>query len=192
MSKAKTLLISILVLVTLILIGWNLADHSNDGKTDNLNSDQPDYQSKFTDTLLYDPAGKLQYQLIAYNVEHYASEKESWFEQPVLTLFSQEVVEIWTISADKAKLTNKQMLYLYGNVKIRSLDPSSQLQTVDTSSATINLTTQDITSEEQVMLIGQGFRSNGLKMRGNLRNKHAQLIEKVKTTYETQARPPLP
>ncbi|BBU80553.1 hypothetical protein EIMP300_19530 [Escherichia coli] len=37
-----------------------------------------------------------------------------------------------------------------------------------------------------VTLYGTTFNSSGLKMRGNLRSKNAELIEKVRTSYEIQ------
>lgn len=55
-----------------------------------------------------------------------------------------------------------------------------------TDNAQINLVTQDVTSEDLVTLYGTTFNSSGLKMRGNLRSKNAELIEKVRTSYEIQ------
>ncbi|MVZ11216.1 lipopolysaccharide ABC transporter substrate-binding protein LptC, partial [Enterobacteriaceae bacterium 8376wG6] len=38
----------------------------------------------------------------------------------------------------------------------------------------------------EVTLYGTNFTSTGMKMRGNLRTKTAELIDKVKTNYEIQ------
>ncbi|MDI5454529.1 LPS export ABC transporter periplasmic protein LptC, partial [Salmonella enterica subsp. enterica serovar Cerro] len=38
----------------------------------------------------------------------------------------------------------------------------------------------------EVLKGGTTFNSSGLKMRGNLRSKNAELIEKVRTSYEIQ------
>ncbi len=46
--------------------------------------------------------------------------------------------------------------------------------------------TQDVTSEDLVTLYRTTLNSSGLKMRGNLRSKNAELIEKVRTSYEIQ------
>lgn len=50
----------------------------------------------------------------------------------------------------------------------------------------MNLITQDVASDDEVTLFGIGFTSEGMRMRGNLRDKTAELIEKVKTSYEIQ------
>lgn len=62
----------------------------------------------------------------------------------------------------------------------------TQLRRITTDNAQINLVTQDVTSEDLVTLYGTTFNSCGLKMRGNLRSKNAELIEKVRTSYEIQ------
>ena len=90
----------------------------------------------------------------------------------------------WKLSAQKAKLTKDQMLYLEGGVVAESLDPLSRLQRVETEAAVINLKTQDITSDTQVKINGLNFNSSGLKLVGNLRQQVATLKEQVKTYYE--------
>lgn len=76
------------------------------------------------------------------------------------------------------------MLYLYGDVQIDSLTDDSQLQRISTENAIADLDTQDVSSDDEVTIIGVGLKSVGLKMRGNLREKRAELIEQVNTYYE--------
>jgi len=96
-------------------------------------------------------------------------------------------VPTWSIKSDRAKLTNDRMLYLYGHVEVNSLTKDAQLERIKTDNAQVNLVTQDVQSDDQVTLYGRGFNSTGMKMRGNLRTKTAELIEKVKTNYEINA-----
>lgn len=77
------------------------------------------------------------------------------------------------------------MLYLYGHVEVDSLTADAQLK-IRTDNAQVNLITQDVASDDEVTLFGIGFTSDGMRMRGNLRDKTAELIEKVKTSYEIQ------
>ncbi|EJS91744.1 hypothetical protein AAUPMC_01897, partial [Pasteurella multocida subsp. multocida str. Anand1_cattle] len=63
--------------------------------------------------------------------------------------------ENWKASANKAILTKENMLYLEGNVVVESLLSPSRLQRVETESAVINLSTQDISSEHAVKIYGQ-------------------------------------
>lgn len=192
MSKTKLWMTLLLALAALALIGWNLADLDGESNTVPLNTQDPTYQSQHTVTVVYNPTGKLNYKLVAEDVKYFTAEQLSWFTQPVMTLFDENAVATWSVRADRAKLTNDRMLYLYGHVEVNSLTQTSQLEKIKTDNAIVNLITQDVSSDNEVTLFGAGFTSNGMKMRGNLRNKTAELIEKVNTYYEIQNQKPTP
>lgn len=185
MSKTRRWVIILLSLAVLVLIGVNLTDRDDDSQVAINNSD-PTYRSEHTDTVVYSPEGALNYRLIAQHVEYFSDQAVSWFTQPVLTTFDENKVPTWSIRSDKAKLTDDRMLYLYGHVEVNALTAESQLRKITTDNAQINLITQDVTSNDLVTLYGTTFNSSGLKMRGNLRSKNAELIEKVRTSYEIQ------
>lgn len=185
MSKTRRWVIILLSLVALVLIGINLADRDKQDQMTIRDTD-PTYKSEHSDTVVYSPEGALNYRLIAQHVEHFSAEAITWFTQPVLTTFDQNKVPTWSIKSDKAKLTNDRMLYLYGHVEVNALAPDAQLRKITTDNAQINLVTQDVSSDDQVTLYGTTFNSTGLKMRGNLRSKNAELIEKVRSSYEIQ------
>ncbi|WP_419792830.1 LPS export ABC transporter periplasmic protein LptC [Serratia fonticola] len=192
MSKTKLWITLLLTVIALALIGWNMADFSDDDNSVPVNNQDPTYQSQHTVTVVYNPAGQLSYKLVAEEVKYYTTDELSWFTQPVMTLFDEHAVATWSIRADSAKLTKNRMLYLYGHVEVNSLTTTSQLEKIKTDNAQINLVTQDVSSDDEVTLFGTNFTSNGMKMRGNLRNKTAELIDKVKTNYEIQNQKPTP
>ncbi|RZV03464.1 UNVERIFIED_ORG: lipopolysaccharide export system protein LptC [Serratia quinivorans] len=186
MSKIKLWITLLLAVIALALIGWNMADFNNDSVPGPVNSQDPTYQSQHTVTIVYNPTGKLSYKLVAEDVKYYEADELSWFTQPVMTLFDENAVATWSVRADRAKLTKDRMLYLYGHVEVNSLTTTSQLEKIKTDNAQVNLVTQDVASDDEVTLYGTNFTSNGMKMRGNLRAKTAELIDKVKTNYEIQ------
>ncbi|EKT59972.1 LPS export ABC transporter periplasmic protein LptC [Providencia sneebia] len=187
MSNTKKWLIILLSLVALGLIGWNLAGYNTDEPIINtVDSSQPNYQTDDSVTLVYNLTGDLAYKLVSEKIDNYTNEKVTWFTKPVLTTYNESGVPTWIVSSHKAKLTNDRVLYLYDDVFVSSLSPDSQIQRITTQSAVINLVTQDVSSDDRVTIIGQGLNSTGLKMRGNLRNRTAELIEDVKTYYVLQ------
>ncbi|OMQ23604.1 LPS export ABC transporter periplasmic protein LptC [Serratia oryzae] len=186
MSKTKLWITLILAVIVLALIGWNMADFSDESSSAPINNQDPTYQSQHTVTVVYSPTGKLNYKLVAEEVKYYTADELSWFTQPVMTLFNDDAVATWSVRADRAKLTKDRMLYLYGHVEVNSLTTTSQLEKIKTDNARVNLVTQDVYSDDEVTLFGTNFTSNGMKMRGNLRDKTAELIDKVKTNYEIQ------
>lgn len=185
MSRSRRWVIILLSLLALVLIGYNLVN-KDDATQVVVDGNAATYQSEHTDTVAYSPEGALNYRLIANHVEYFSDQALSWFTRPVLTTFDTNIIPTWSIKADKAKLTNDRMLYLYGHVEVIALTADSQLRKITTDNAQVNLITQDVSSDDLVTLYGTTFNSSGLKMRGNLRSKNAELIEKVRTSYEIQ------
>ena len=183
MSKTRRWVIILLSLLVLILIGVNLVDKDAVAPP-TVNTNEPTYKSEHSTTLAYSPEGALNYRLVAEHVEYFSETAVSWFTNPVMTQYDENKVATWSLRADRAKLTNDRMLYLYGNVVLTALTPDSQLRKITTDNAQVNLVTQDVASDDKVTLYGTSFNSTGLKMRGNLRSKNAELIEKVRTSYE--------
>ena len=138
MSKTRRWVIIVLSLVALILIGVNLADREQTEQV-TVNNTDPTYKSEHTDTVVYSPEGALNYRLIAQHVEYYSADAITWFTQPVLTTFDKDKIPDWSIKADKAKLTNDRMLYLYGHVEVNALTADAQLRKITTDNAQINL-----------------------------------------------------
>lgn len=187
MSNSKKWVIIILSLIVLGLIGWNLSGNDSVNMTGSvINDGQPNYQTDDSVTFVYNPTGDLAYKLVADKIDNYTQSKITWFSKPVLTTYNDAGIPTWTISSFKARLTKDNVLYLYSDVQVDSLTKESQLQRITTESAVVNLTTQDVSSDDKVTIVGQGLNSTGLKMKGNLRTKTAELIEDVKTHYVLQ------
>ena len=191
----------ILGVIALALLGWYYSLNQDHSDLQSLikKPDSPEYVGNKMQTTVFSPEGKKQYLAISDKVEHYTQDGNTDFISPLVYLFDvsldnkdkeaktdkiQLEKQNWKLSAQKAKLTKDQMLYLEGGVVAESLDPLSRLQRVETESAVINLKTQDITSDTQVKINGLNFNSSGLKLVGNLRQQVATLKEQVKTYYE--------
>lgn len=163
--------------------------------------DSPDYVGYKMETTVFFPDGKKQYLALSDKIEHYTVNEQTLFTAPLVYLYpttsnekeeeknaNQNVdffsTQSWKLSANQARLTKDQILYLEGNVVVQNLTSDSRLQRIETESAVVNLKTQDMTSETQVKIKGKNFSSTGLKLVGNLRQQVATLKEQVKTYYE--------
>lgn len=205
-KKERTLFMNIrwniiLGVIALALLGWYYSLNQDHSDLQSLikKPDSPEYVGNKMETTVFSPEGKKQYLAISDKVEYYTQDGHTDFILPLVYLFDvsldnkdkeaktdkiQLEKQNWKLSAQKAKLTKDQMLYLEGGVVAESLDPLSRLQRVETEAAVINLKTQDITSDTQVKINGLNFNSSGLKLVGNLRQQVATLKEQVKTYYE--------
>lgn len=189
MSKTRRWITLLLALIAIILIGWSLAGNDDDQGQVETNGQEPTYTSANSSTVVYNPTGSLSYKLVSDKVTYFSTDEISWFDNPLMTTYDENKVPAWSVRADKAKLTKDRMLYLYGHVEVNSLAKDAQLERIKTDNAQVNLVTQDVMSNDQVTLYGRSFNSTGMKMRGNLRTKTAELIEKVKTNYEINEQP---
>ena len=183
----------ILSVIALGLLAWFYRLNQDDNHFTELikSEDRPEYIGQKMETVVYSPSGKKQYLATSLQVEYYTADGHTDFQQPKVTLLELNMPnantaekESWELRADKARLTKDNMLYLEGNVVAQSLSPLSRLQRIETESAVVNLTTQDIRSDKMVTLNGQNFSSTGLKLTGNLQQQVANLKEQVKTHYE--------
>ncbi|WP_439239800.1 MULTISPECIES: LPS export ABC transporter periplasmic protein LptC [unclassified Lonepinella] len=182
---------AILAIIMLSLLGWYYSLNQTDsGLTELIKKEEsPEYTGDKMSTVVYSPTGAKQYVAISDKVEYYENDGHTDFQTPIVYLFDIEnektqQKESWKLQANKATLSKDNMLYLEGNVLGESLLPLSKLQRIETESAVVNLTTQDIHSDKQVKINGLNFTSTGLKLTGNLQQQVATLKEQVKTHYE--------
>ncbi|TNH05956.1 LPS export ABC transporter periplasmic protein LptC [Testudinibacter sp. TR-2022] len=184
----------VLVVIALTLLAWYYSLNQQDNvdlAARIQNSGSPDYIANQMETTLYSLDGRKQYVATADEVEYFQTQGDTLFKAPVVYLFetsknSDNLVRSWRLSADQAKISKDKILYLNDNVSIQSLLPESKIHSLQTSSAVVNLTTQDITSDTMVSVVGQSFTTTGKSLSGNLRQQIATLKEQVQTHYEIQ------
>ncbi|KAE9525345.1 LPS export ABC transporter periplasmic protein LptC [Testudinibacter aquarius] len=184
----------VLVVIALALLAWYYSLNQQDNvdlAARIQNSGSPDYIANQMETTLYSLDGRKQYVATADEVEYFQTQGDTLFKAPVVYLFeasknSDNLVRSWRLSADQAKISKDKILYLNDNVSIQSLLPESKIHSLQTSSAVVNLTTQDITSDTMVSVVGQSFTTTGKSLSGNLRQQIATLKEQVQTHYEIQ------
>ncbi|PHI41183.1 LPS export ABC transporter periplasmic protein LptC [Actinobacillus succinogenes] len=187
----------ILGVIALALLAWFYSLNQEDGSLNHLikRSDSPEYIGRNMETTIFSPTGQKQYIAKSDKVEYYSEDGHTDFFNPVVFVLDDptsdeseqsetDLKQSWKLTAVKAKLTKDNMLNLTGRVVAQSLLPESRLQRVESERATVNLTTQDITSDKEVTIRGLNFVSSGLKLDGNLKQQIATLKEQVKTHYE--------
>lgn len=146
-------------------------------------SQQPIYEGTNATTSVYLPSGKISYRLLAKQVRYFDSRRETEFEQPNITIYSNDGIPTWYIEAKTAQLTHEQLLYLDNDIELENLQPNAQLQNITTEHAIIDLITSNVTSDDYVKIVGSSFTSTGIGLFGNLQNKTADILENVKTYY---------
>ncbi|WP_348666614.1 LPS export ABC transporter periplasmic protein LptC [Arsenophonus symbiont of Ornithomya chloropus] len=184
MHKSNFFFNIILIIIILTIIGWNFTNLNKLTEPIIIDDYQPSYQTINSITHIYDPLGKLVYKLITNQAYYFSHQKKSCFIKPVLTIYNTKSIPIWKITADQAKLTDDNILYLHGNVQINNLNKNLNLKHILMKNSIINLITQDVISDDRVIIIGNGFKTISMKIHGNIKKHIAELDENVKTYYE--------
>ncbi|WP_373820356.1 LPS export ABC transporter periplasmic protein LptC [Glaesserella sp.] len=177
----------ILLVIVAVLGGWYYSQQTTETAELQLikKEGDPEYVGQRMTTMVYDLAGKPQYFAEAQEIKRYENTERTEFLKPLLDLFDKDsAIRQWKVSADYANVTKDKILTLKGNVKIKSLDPNSRLQEIETNSLSIDLNTQDIFSESVVKSVGMGFTTTGTGLTGNLKKQVATLTKDVKTHLE--------
>lgn len=184
MSKIICWTIVIAGTLTLTIIIWYLIGGAINIANKSLkNTSEPISQSNKVTTVVYNSAGVISYKIMGNNIKYFADTQVTWFIKPVAVMFNEHKIPSWTAEANQAKLTNDRMLYLYGHVQMNNLLDTSYLKHIKTKNMLVNLVTQDILSDGEVILYGNNFSSTGMKLRGSLSKQTAELSDRVKTIY---------
>ncbi len=155
----------ILIVIVAVLAGWY-------------------FKLKIT-TSVYDKSGNLQYEAQADKVENYEETGKVELANPLLNLFGGITsLKEWQITALDAEIDKNKMLHLVGSVKIDSLNPESKLQHIETEELLVDLNTQDISTDKEIIALGVGFNTKGQGLEGNLKSQVAKLKTNVKTHIE--------
>ncbi|TDQ57915.1 lipopolysaccharide export system protein LptC [Mesocricetibacter intestinalis] len=182
-----------LAVILLVLLSWFYTLHREQPDLSELIKapESPEYIGRKMETTVFSPTGRKQYLAISEQVEYFAQDGRTEFHRPIVYVLEETrnspdsaMGQSWKLSADKATLSKNNMLNLDGNVIAQSLLADSRLQRVETERATVNLTTQDISSDTMAKINGLNFTSSGRKLTGNLKQQVATLKEQVKTHYE--------
>ncbi|MWN04958.1 lipopolysaccharide export system protein LptC [Gilliamella bombicola] len=187
MNKKNLICLLLLIAVIGVYYNYQKGDGVASQSTQDI-SDKPIYQSDEMLTDIYDLSGELVYKIESSHVRHYDDSDNTEFDLPNFTIYDQQNVATWHIKAKKATLTSNKFLYLYHDVQLDNLTQEAQLKQVKTDNAVVDLTSQLVTSKDPVIINGVGFYSTGIGLAGDLRAKTANILENVKTYYNTEAK----
>lgn len=179
----------LLIVLTLGLASWAYYLYSDPHPADLSDLIKRDgsaeYVGKGSNATVFDLNGNPQYSARAEEIKRFEQEERTEFLRPEVDIFDAENGQKqWVLTAEKAEITKEKLLHLSGNVRLQSQDQTAQLQRIETAQLTVDLTTQDIFSDSDVISQGLGFSTRGTGLTGNLKTQVATLQNNVKTYLE--------
>ena len=151
------------------------------------NQELPMFTGRNIENTSYTEQGLRSYIITSVYLENFAENGDIWFDLPVLKVYKDGTIQEWEITADRAKLDSDQILTLYDNVIANNMLDESGFDTMTTSELSIKLTNRDFWADNQVVLIGPQFETEGQAMKGNFADNNAVLYNYVQGRYETLA-----
>ncbi|PJC85898.1 LPS export ABC transporter periplasmic protein LptC [Vibrio sp. HA2012] len=148
-------------------------------------SELPTLSGQDVDNITYDEDGVRNYRIASAFLDHYASSGNTVFTSPVLSVYREGHTEEWRIIAEQGILTQEQILTLQGNILAKNLLPEASFDTMATDKLVIHLKNRDFWADNQVLLAGPDFETQGQKMKGNFGDNTATLYDRVHVRYET-------
>lgn len=128
---------------------------------------------------------KYRIQLTAQHIRYSPNQKIFQLIQPNIILFNKKNSIVWKITSNHAILNyKKKIIDLQGYIYIDYKSKNTNFLSILTNQITINLITNNINSNNKVILHGYHFYSVGSKMQGNLYTKTIQLLNNTYTHYE--------
>ncbi len=174
-------------LLFIIVLGLNLPFwlQEETKKTSTTQDDawQPNYSAKGLKSSLYDEDGQLNHQVYAKAMDHYDLLGFTLFEAPEYTIFTNDGMQPWKVTANEGTLYEDNRIQLETNVKVTSLNPESFVKTLTTDFIEIDLNARTINSDEPVEIKGDIFVTSGTGFNFNLITEKYTLDKHLETRY---------
>ena len=184
MNRLNSLALFILLLSVTVYgtIEWR----STTGEQEDIINNEltPDFIAETLKSKIYTDTGKLSHTIEADRMEHYANLELTHFELPNYTLHPKNSSEPWTLTAKEATLHKNNRVILNNRVRLKATEKDSLIEEIHCKYLELDLTTNIISSQQTVLVIGKDFTMYGSGLIIDLNTKQMTLTEHVRTTYK--------
>lgn len=164
------------------LIEWRQADVTTVKNVDTELT--PDFIAESLKSNTFNDKGKLSHVIDAQRMEHYADIEVTHFEFPSLTLYPENKDVPWKVSSKEGTLFKNNRVSLKNRVKLETTDATSLIQEIHGKSIELDLNTNIISSEQAIIVMGNGFTMYGSGLIVDINSKQMTMTEHVQTIYQ--------
>ena len=144
----------------------------------------PDFIAESLKSAIYNQDGKLSHEIEADRMEHYTELEFTHFELPNYTLYPKNAASPWQVKAKEATLYNNNRVILKNTIRITSTEKNSFIKEVHGKTLELDLTTNIISSSQEVIVYGRNFTMYGSGLIIDLNTTEMTLTEHEKTIYK--------
>jgi lipopolysaccharide export system protein LptC len=150
----------------------------------------PTYRAENLTSQRYAADGTLSHKVFAKVMEQYDNLGFMVFEFPRYTIYLNEVSP-YIVTADVGTLFSNNVIRLEKNIRITSLNKTDFIQQISTEFIEIDLTTNTMFSDKEVLMTGAEFSMLSHGFNANMQTKTFNLTGHVKTEFAANAAVPL-
>ncbi|XPF92731.1 LPS export ABC transporter periplasmic protein LptC [Colwellia sp. RE-S-Sl-9] len=144
----------------------------------------PDFIAESLKSNTFNNKGGLSHIIDAQRMEHYSDIEVTHFEFPSLTIYPENKNVPWKVSSKEGTLFKNNRVSLKNRVKIEATDPDSLIQEIHGKSIELDLNTNIISSEQAIVVLGNGFTMYGSGLIVDINTKQMTLTEHVQTIFK--------
>lgn len=183
----QTLMFGLLFLLALAC--WQVLDEKPQA-LDNAKKEhfQPDFVAQNVVTREFDSNGRLTRHLESRFTEYFRSIDMAQLQEPRLTLYNQQGIPEWKISAKEGVWNVGDNAVLRNDIHVDGLLPDAMVRTIDTSYLELDLNSKDVRSNSKVIAKGDLVQTEGVGLKGNLDKRYFELLEQSHAIYFNQKR----
>lgn len=174
-------------LFTLALVSYSFIEWlDDDEQQSNLPSTlkKPTFIANNLESDIFAETGELSYHVKAKKMEHYAQSKTTLFQEPRYILFPKNNKPAWKVTAKEGILANNNRITLKNRVDFTSTNDESLIKAIKGQYIEMDLTTNIISSEQTILILGEGFTMYGSGLIVDLNTSQMTITEHVQTIYK--------
>ena len=165
---------------------WPHIDEQAQEKASEIDATEPDYVANGLKRTIYDENGFIQTTVSAKTMRYFSIDDLAEFEQPDVTLFTENSTPNWNLTAQQGFLYSNEKIVLENQVNATNLNIEEVIRHFRTAHLDVFIPERRMQANQEVTILGDNLVILGKGMSANLDEKHVELTDHVKTTYKGQ------
>jgi lipopolysaccharide export system protein LptC len=169
-----------ILIIAIAAMVWLMPTQDDATDLDNVQQDfTPEFTAKDLRQSLYNEKGELFQEVVADEMEHYTELKLTYFKNPTFTIYQNNNAH-WNISASEGNIQDN-LLTLDTKVVMQQLGDSPFIQTISTEYLEIDLDSNTVMTDNDILIEGTKIRIIGKGLLVDLNEGNVSLTNHVET-----------
>jgi lipopolysaccharide export system protein LptC len=180
------LILVLLFIAVMSFLWWPHFDEQAKPEPAAVDTAEPDYIAQGLKRTIFDDNGFVQTTVSAKKMRYFSIDALAEFEQPDVTLFTDQSAPSWNLTAQQGFLYANDKIVLENQVNATNLNKEEVIRTFQTAHLDVFIPERRMQANQEVTILGDNLIMSGKGMSAELDKKHVELTDHAKTTYKGQ------